>query len=150
MGREKYKDWQKQLVIQNIAHYLSNMVKAMLRHGHVWVPVELLTLVAQIQPSAAKLIGQHFTVKRMMTQVIHKKTKRFSRQKKKKKSVYFNGEVSHLIWVEHAFQLLNTKMEKDPQTSSNRASHGRKHSIWWCSGFLDYRDRVQITFMLDK
>lgn len=88
MGREKYKDWQKQLVIQNIAHYLSNMVKAMLRHGHVWVPVELLTLVAQIQPSAAKLIGQHFTVKRMMTQVIHKKTKRFSRQKKKKICIF--------------------------------------------------------------
>lgn len=96
MGREKYKDWQKQLVIQNIAHYLSNMVKAMLRHGHVWVPVELLTLVAQIQPSAAKLIGQH--LKRMMTQVIHKKTKRFSRQKKKK-NLYISM-VKSVTWYE--------------------------------------------------
>lgn len=41
MGREEYRQEEKQLWVQIISYHLSNMVEAPLWHGHVWLPVKL-------------------------------------------------------------------------------------------------------------
>ncbi len=41
MGREKCGEGKERFMIQSIAHHLSNMVKLVLWHEHVWLPVEL-------------------------------------------------------------------------------------------------------------
>ncbi len=40
MGREKYGERKEQLTIQSTPHQVSNMVVAVLWHGHVWLPME--------------------------------------------------------------------------------------------------------------
>lgn len=40
MEKEKYRKEKKQLMIQRILHYVSNMVEAVLWHGHLWLPTE--------------------------------------------------------------------------------------------------------------
>lgn len=41
MGRDECWESKEQLAIQSTLHHLSNIVEAMLRHVHVWLPMEL-------------------------------------------------------------------------------------------------------------
>ncbi len=84
MGREKYGERKEQLTIQSTPHQVSNMVAAVLWHGHMYHCNGTASLVfigdvtadrssrmnsevfkailsAHIQPNATKLIGHNFT-----------------------------------------------------------------------------------------
>lgn len=68
-------------MVQTYHHHQSNLVKAVLWHGYVWLPPEFIhdattdgssrlnsealkvVLFAQVQPNTARLIGGHFTVR---------------------------------------------------------------------------------------